>query len=209
MMKKHFAIFCIVCLFASQNTIATANEGLIHRIEAAVPAGFSGQIVISDADGILFSSSFGMADREAGLPVTDNTLFDIGSATKTYTATALLLLASRDKLNLDMTLSDWFEDLPDATGSIALHQLLSHTSGLPQYSGDDDEPCDRQCFDDWLASAVLEFPPGEKFQYSNPGYSALTRVIEKASNQDYEMFIRVSLVDPLVASDGRRNHVTG
>ena len=198
-MKRYFMLFNIVCLFWLQSIWASPDDAFLQRIEAVVPANFSGQIVISDADRILYSGSFGFADREAELPVTEKTLFDIGSITKTYTATAVLLLAAQEKLRLDMTLSDWFEGLPEITGSITLHQVLSHTSGLPQYSGDDDDSCDRGCFDRWLAKASLEFSPGDRFLYSNPGYSALARIIEKVSGQSYEIFINEALVGPLNA----------
>jgi CubicO group peptidase (beta-lactamase class C family) len=198
-MKKYFILFNAVCMFGLQCGCASADEALSQRIEAAVPASFSGQIVIGNTETILYSGSFGFADREAKQLVTDKTLFDIGSITKTYTATAVLLLAAQDKIRLDMTLSDWFDELPDITGSITLHQLSSHTSGLPQYSGDDDEPCNRECFDLWLTKASLEFSPGQSFSYSNPGYSALARIIEKISGQSYETFVDESLVGPLGA----------
>ena len=141
-MKRYFILFNVVCLFWLQNIWASPNDALSRRIEAVVPASFSGQIVIGDADHMLYSGSFGFADREAELPVTEKTLFDIGSITKTYTATAVLLLAAQEKLRLEMTLSNWFEGLSEITGSITLHQVLSHTSGLPQYSGADEDSCD-------------------------------------------------------------------
>ena len=196
---KRSPILCSIVCSVLQGTGVCADDTLSERIEAAIPASFSGQIVISNADGILYSGNFGLADREAKRPVNEDMLFDIGSITKTYTATAVLSLVSKDKLSLDTTLADWFEGLPDISGSITVHQLLSHTSGLPLYSGDDDEPCDRPCFDQWLADTALEFPPGDKYLYSNPGYSALARIIEKVSGQDYETFIRGSLVEPLHA----------
>ena len=183
----------------SHSVTAVADVTLMERINAAVPAEFSGQIVVSSADGILFSRSFGFADREAKIPVTDDMLFDIGSVTKTYSATAILKLAAEQKLGVDMSLSHWFEGLPELTGSITVHQLLSHTSGLPQYSGDDDEACDRSCFDTWLTTATLEFAPGEKYHYSNPGYSTLARIIEKASGKTYEDYVVDDLVTPLDA----------
>jgi CubicO group peptidase (beta-lactamase class C family) len=176
---------------------AHADDRLSARIQAAVPEGFSGQVVVGNSGGILYSGSFGLADREKAEPVTATTLFDIGSITKTFTATAVLKLAADGKLGIDQTLADWFEGLPKATGAITLHQLLTHTSGLPLYSGDDDAPCDRGCFDAWLAATTPEFAPGERFEYSNPGYSALARIIEKASGMEYERYLDDALLTPL------------
>lgn len=198
-MKRYFILPTAVCLIGLPSICAGGDATLSKRIEAVVPAQFSGQIVISNADRILYSGNFGLADREAKLPVTADTLFDIGSITKTYTATAILLLASQGNLRLDMTLSEWFEGLPDNVGSITLHQLLTHTAGLPLYSGDDDEPCDRHCFDQWLTEVKPEFPPGDRYSYSNPGYSVLARIIEKVSGQNFETFIKVAVAEPLDA----------
>lgn len=173
------------------------GEELAGKVAAVVPEGFSGQIVIGNPGAILYRGNFGLADREADIPVDADTVFDIGSVTKSFTATAVLKLAVRGKLSPQQTLSDWFEDLPEATGKITLHQLLTHTSGLPLYSGDDDAPCDRDCFDAWLANTKPEFTPGARYQYSNPGYSALARIIEKASGKDYEQYLNEALVEPL------------
>lgn len=194
-MRDYKAVFLLSLLC----NCANADDLLVQRIESLVPENFSGQIVIGNTEKILYSGSFGYADRESRQWVTDETLFDIGSITKTYTATAILLLAARNKIRLNMPLSVWFDELPDNTGSVTLHQLLSHTSGLPQYSGDDDEPCDRGCFDRWLTTASLEFSPGDRFSYSNPGYSVLARIVEKVSGQSYETFVIESLAEPLVA----------
>jgi CubicO group peptidase (beta-lactamase class C family) len=176
---------------------AAAQAPLAERIEAVVPEAFSGQIVLASVDGVLYVGHFGLADREDEVAVTDDTLFDIGSVTKTFTATAVLKLAADDELALEQTLGDWFDGLEEATAGITVHQLLTHTSGLPQYSGDDIEPCDRACLDDWLASVSPEFPPGERYSYSNPGYSALARIVEKASGQDYETYLVEELASPL------------
>lgn len=142
---------------------------------------------------MLFSKSYGLADRESGLAVTNDMLFDIGSITKTYTSTAVLTLADRGSVRVEQTLGDFFEDLEPATAAITLHQLLTHTSGLPQYSGDDDEACDTACFDAWLAGVEPEFPPGTKYQYSNPGFSALARIIEIVAGKPYETFLQDEL----------------
>lgn len=196
--SRAFRLLALCTVFAAGSQ-AVAELTLQQRIDEAVPKDFSGQIVISSAEAVIYSGNFGFGDREASVAVSDSMLFDIGSVTKTYTATAILLLASQDELRLDMDLSDWFDGLPGVTASITLHQLLTHTSGLPLYSGDDDEPCDRDCFDRWLGQTALEFPPGEKFLYSNPGYSVLARIIEMESGQEYEVFLNERLVEPLDA----------
>jgi CubicO group peptidase (beta-lactamase class C family) len=187
-------LFALVGLFAAA---ACAEDELAERIDAAVPAAFSGQIAIGTPTAVLFSASYGLADREAAAPVTNAMLFDIGSVTKTYTATALLKLVERGRVDVTDTLGAYFNGLNPATAAITVHQLLTHTSGLPLYSGDDREACDTACFDAWLVAVEPEFPPGEKFEYSNPGYSALARIIERVSGRPYETFLQDELAGPL------------
>ena len=184
-----------IVAFLAQGLVAPAGavESLGERIASAVPAGFSGQIAIGTPDAVLFSRSYGLADRENGLAVTNDTLFDIGSITKTYTSTAVLMLVERELVRVEQTLGDYYADLAPATAAITLHQLLTHTSGLPLYSGDDDEACDRACFDAWLANVEPEFAPGTEYRYSNPGYSVLARIIEIVSRKPYESFLQDEL----------------
>ena len=112
-MKRCFTVFNAFFVFGCQAVWANPDDALSLRIATVVPPSFSGQIVIGDADQTLYSGSFGLADREASIPVSEDTLFDIGSITKTYTATAVLLLAAQEELNLDMTLSRWLDGLPE------------------------------------------------------------------------------------------------
>jgi len=168
----------------------------IDSIEEALPKEYMGQVVIGDRDGVLVSESVGMADREKEVPIDTNTLFDIGSLTKQFTATAVLKLASEGRLQLEDDLGSIFEDLGDRKAKITLHQLLTHVSGLPQYSGEDYDLLGRAGFDSWLRHVELDFDPGEKFSYSNPGYSVLARIIEITSNMDFEAYLRESLWVP-------------
>jgi CubicO group peptidase (beta-lactamase class C family) len=133
-----------VAILAASTAVA---DDLEDRIDQVVPAGFSGQIAIGSSDSVLFTKSFGFADREDGTVVANGMLFDIGSITKTFTATAILMLAEGRSVTLDQTVGDFFSKLTAKTSAITIHQLLTHTSGLPLYSGDDDEPCNSACFD--------------------------------------------------------------
>lgn len=175
---------------------ARADE-LAERIAAAVPAGFSGQVVVATDDRQLYSGSFGLADRDTGRPVRDDTLFDIGSITKTFTATAVLKLVAEGRLKLNDTLDAYFENLSPPTSGITIHQLLTHSSGLPEYSGEDEDPRTGASFDAWLAETPLDFPPGDRYAYSNPGYATLARGVEKVSGQDYERFLHEQVLSPL------------
>jgi CubicO group peptidase (beta-lactamase class C family) len=178
-------------------TAGLPADDLAERLRAAVPDGFSGQVVVATPDRVLFAGAFGEADRERSLAVQADTLFDIGSITKTFTAAMILQLAAEGRLTPAQALGGFFEGLPEETAAITLHQLLTHTSGLPQYSGDDDDPRTAESFDAWLAATRPEFPPGDHYAYSNPGYSALARIVEKLTGESYEEQLQTRVVEPL------------
>ncbi len=159
-------------------------------------AGFSGQIVFGTRENIMFSEAYGLAGREAGDEVTRDTLFDIGSLTKQVTAAGVIWLVQNDQLSLDETLSDFFDDVPPAFAGLTVHELLTHTAGLPQYSGDDYDLVNRDGFADWLSAADASEAEAGIFHYSNPGYSILARIIEMRSGQDFEAFLRENLMNP-------------
>jgi CubicO group peptidase (beta-lactamase class C family) len=171
-----------------------------------LPESFSGQIVIGHRDGILVQASRGLADRAGQVPVTPETLFDMGSLTKQITAAGVVLLAGEGRLSLQEPLSAFFETLPRDIAGRTVHDLLVHTAGLPQYSGGDYDPVDRSAFSAWLATAdTSEVAPGT-FHYSNPGYSMAARIIEMRSGEDFESFVQTRLLAPAGIGDiGYRN----
>ncbi|MCG9894138.1 MAG: beta-lactamase family protein, partial [Fimbriimonadaceae bacterium] len=82
---------------------------------------------------LVYAKGFGLADLEQGTPMTPDTVIDIGSVTKHFTSTCLLLLEEEGKLSLDDDVRKWFPDLPDYGAKITIRHLLSHTSGLRDY----------------------------------------------------------------------------
>jgi len=97
-MQRFTPSLMLLVVLATFTAGAHADETLAERIEAAIPEGFSGQVVVGDADGVLYSGHYGLADREDNVAVEEDTLFDIGSITKTFTATVVLTLAAAGKL---------------------------------------------------------------------------------------------------------------
>jgi CubicO group peptidase (beta-lactamase class C family) len=189
------AIFPVLIAISACAGIGAPSES-VDSAEDALPDEYVGQIVIGNTSGIVVSESFGMADRETETPVDTKTVFDIGSLTKQFTATAILKLASEGKLHLEDDLGSFFENPGKRKEKITVHQLLTHTSGLAEYSGEDYDLRDRAGIDSWLAYTKLEFDPGERFFYSNPGYAVLARIIEITSNVDFETYLWRNLWRP-------------
>jgi CubicO group peptidase (beta-lactamase class C family) len=163
-------------------------------------------VAVRHEDELLLSRAFGFADVERGEEMRTDHVFRIASHSKTFTATAIMLLAERDILSLDDRLSrwlDWLEDEPGGAGRLRVRHLLSHSAGVIRDGLDAGWWDLRMPFHDAasLQAAVRADPPvysaSERFKYSNIGYSLLGAVIEAASGQSYNDFVRSEIVDRL------------
>lgn len=165
---------------------------------------FNGVIAVARQGRILISRGYGYADTLFHDPNTPQTKFFIGSITKQFTAAAILLLNERGQLSLDDPISQYLPDCPSDPGDrITIRQLLTHTSGLPNYTDFPEMILNRTAEiepDDIIASfkdLPLESEPGTKFKYGNSGYVLLGAIIEAVSGQSYEAFLHKELFKPL------------
>lgn len=158
--------------------------------------GFTGGVLLSRNGRVVFEKGCGLADRSRHIPVTAETAFDIGSNTKDFTKMAILQLADQGKVRLDDPIARYFPGVPPDKTSITISQLMNHTAGLPLYSGPDDEVVTRDEFLKRLFAAKLISEPGKEENYSNPGYSLLAAVIEKATGQSYEQYVSEHIFKP-------------
>lgn len=134
------------------------------------------------------AQGYGKSNLETDSGVSPQSVFDLASLTKPFTAEAVMMLAEDGKLHLNDSVSLCVSDLPAGWERITIHQLLSQTSGLPELFLDDTDPkalklLDRTAADQFSALLKLQLllPPGTQGQYSDPGYFLLGMVIEKAS----------------------------
>ncbi|HEU5438122.1 MAG TPA: serine hydrolase domain-containing protein [Ktedonobacterales bacterium] len=164
--------------------------------------------VASDGE-VLHQAGYGMADLEWGQPVGTNTVFGIGSATKPFTATAVLLLERAGKLRLDEPVGAYLPDYHGPGAAVPLHHLLTHTSGIPNYvtlpGFWDDARRDRtpQEVCALIADLPLDFPPGTLYRYSNSAYHLLGMVIAAVSGMGYEEYLHQAIFAPLGMADTR------
>ena len=156
---------------------------------------------LTDRDGTLLVRTYGFASLEARQPVTPDTLFEIGSIGKTFTAVAILQLVDQRRIDLHAPVGrylPWFA-VPQPAGHapITIAQLLSHTSGI--VAGIDGTP--EAAFQVWsLRDLPTRRAPGERFHYSNVGYKALGLVLEAVEGRPYREIIRNRVLDPLEMS---------
>ena len=165
-------------------------------LSAMATLGFSGAIIVTEGNKVVLSKGYGLAVRETRRPYTANTIQTSGSITKQMTGAAILLLESRGKLSVKETITKYFNEVPEDKKNITIHQLLTHSSGLPGGIGPDDEPIEAQDYIERAMAAPLQFSPGTDYGYSNTGYSLLGMIVERISGQNYEAFLREGLLLP-------------
>ena len=166
---------------------------------------FNGTALVSDGGNVMFKKGYGFADFEWKIPNTPDTKFRIGSITKQFTATVIMQLVEEKKLSLDATLSSVLPYYRADTGSkITVQHLLTHTSGIPSYTGLPNfmrdvsrNPYGVREFVEKYCSGNLEFEPGSRFLYNNSGYFLLGAIIEAVTNKPYAEVLRERVFDPL------------
>lgn len=162
---------------------------------------------------VVVAKGFGKANVELDVPVTENTVFQLASVTKQFTATAILLLVQEGKLGLDDKVSGRLPNLPATWANVTIRQLLTHTSGIKNYTETKDFG-KRSRYDytqdemlKLVTDAPLDFPSGSKFNYSNTGYFLLGMVIEKVSGRSYGEFVQQRIFQPLGMTATRFNDI--
>ncbi len=160
------------------------------------PFGFSGALLVAKNGKIILNKGYGMAIRSENIPNTSETVFSTGSITKQFTAAGIMKLEMQGKLSTNDPITKFFEKVPEEKRTITLHHLLTHTSGVINYTGMDYETAKRDETARKILDAPLLFKPGERFEYSNAGFSLLAAVIEKVTGKGYEEYLYEHLFKP-------------
>jgi CubicO group peptidase (beta-lactamase class C family) len=167
--------------------------------------GVPGLSIAVGKDGVLLlADGWGYADAARGVPARKDTVYEIGSLTRQFTAVAVLQLAEQKKLSLDDALAKWLPDFPTQDQTVTLRHLLTNTSGLPGYEAlaaahgaEIDRGLDREQLFALFGRVPAEFAPGSRFSFNNSGYLLLAMVVEKVSGEPYGEFVREHLIEPL------------
>ena len=158
---------------------------------------FHGVVLISKGENVLINKGYGSASDEKQFPMKSETILDIGSITKPFTATTIMKLVEQNMLDTEQKIIDFFQNIPADKQAITVHQLLTHTSGLPADFADDLDTLTKEQALQKILSSKLVAQPGEKYEYSNTGYAALALIIEKVTNQSYHSYVRDSIFSKL------------
>ncbi|CAN5393165.1 hypothetical protein BH11BAC3_BH11BAC3_02820 [soil metagenome] len=164
---------------------------------------FNGTVLVCKAGEIIFEKGYGYQDIQKKIQNTPNTIFQVGSMTKQFTAAVILKLVEQQKLSLDDKVSKYFPDLKRGD-EITIKNLLTHTSGLSEIFRDTlflkenkQKPISKQKLLSFFIDKPLYFNPGTQYAYCNSGYVLLGLIIEKVSGKSYEQMIREYILNPL------------
>jgi CubicO group peptidase (beta-lactamase class C family) len=175
---------------------------------------FTGTVLVSDHDKVIFKKGYGLANREWNIPNTPEVKFRLGSITKQFTSMLIMQQVAKGSIRLDGHISNYLPYYRQDTGSkVTVSQLLSHTSGIPSYTDDPkffaDVSRNYYAVDDFVkkfCSGDLQFEPGTKFHYDNSGYFLLGAILEHVTGKTYEAVLKENILVPLGMKDSGYDH---
>lgn len=190
-----------VCAHSSTDINDSIDAMLSSRFKADHP----GVVGLVTKDGkTIFRRAYGLANLELSVPVKPTDVFRIGSISKMFTGTALMMLVDEGKVALDAPLSTYLTDTPKHWSNVTIEHLLTHTSGIPDYTQVSGFWRSTARLDHSLQELIssvtdkpLDFEPGTDFSYDNTGFILLGMVIEKVSGKDFYDFLNTRIFTPL------------
>jgi hypothetical protein len=178
-------------------------EAFATYVQRLAEAGvFSGSVMLTHNGETLYEEAYGLANREANLPNNIETLFNMASMGKMFTAVATMQLVEQGKIDLDAPIGTYLDNIPEDKAGITIHQLLTHTSGLaemftsPLYPEYRDKTDTVLGFFPLFMDAPLQAEPGTQHQYSNSNFVTLGAIIEAVSGQDYFEYLHEHIFVP-------------
>jgi CubicO group peptidase (beta-lactamase class C family) len=187
---------------------ATLQKKIDELVEGHMKTnGFMGSVLLAKEGKPLVSKGYGYANVEWQLPNTPNTKFRIGSITKQFTSMIVMQLREQGKIKLEDSMCQYVTPCPETWKPVTIHHLLTHTSGIPSYTG---IPAWREVnmvsktTDQIIAffrDMPLQWVPGERYSYNNSGYFLLGVIIEKITGRKYEQALQEMILTPLGLAD--------
>lgn len=198
-MKNIFILILILVFSTALNAQDSTVQKLEELITAYAKAGrFNGSALVAQHGNILLQKGYGIKNADNNSMNDANTIFQIASVTKQFTATVILKLVELKKMSLNDRLSKFYNSFQNGD-SITIEQLLTHTSGLRNFTEEDSSinETDEQRMIPYLRKLKPDFAPGSNWHYSNSGYVILGYIIEKVSGMSYWQAVRNYIFTPL------------
>ena len=210
-MKRRFALAAYVIAgsvaYAQQNDGSSRVDSLMTRWATARSPGAA--VVVIHNGTVVHAKGYGLGNLTTGEPIGPTTVFDIASVAKQFTAMATMMLVERGQLRYGDSLSAFFPEFKGDLRRITVRQLLSHTSGIMDYTtvwGETSKRADKtpRTNDNvvrFLAHQRLRFRPGARWEYSNSNYVLLAQIIGTVSGEPFATFVREHILQPLGMND--------
>jgi CubicO group peptidase (beta-lactamase class C family) len=190
--------------FGAANDVARMDRDIDLRVSTGQ---FMGTVLVTKDGKILINKGYGSANLDWKVPNSPTTKFRLGSVTKQFTAASILLLEERGKLRIEDPVKKYLPDAPAAWDQITIFNLLTHTSGIPNFTAFPDYtiteaiPTTPEKLVARFRDKPLDFAPGASWRYSNSGYVLLGYLIEKISGEPYAKFLQDNIFVPLGMKD--------
>ena len=200
MLRGSFILAAVLAALTSQAASDAARIETFIRAEVARQRIPGAAVAVIRNGQVVLAAGYGESNVEHRAAVTPDTIFQSGSVGKQFTAAAVAWLAEQGKLRYDDALTTFFPDAPQHWKAITVRHLLTHTSGIPDYTGGSIDYRKDFSEDDLLRMAYglkPEFEPGSRWNYSNTGYIVLGFVVRKVSGQFYGDVLRERIFQPL------------
>lgn len=209
MMKQVLFLVCISAVLLPRTVQCQDKVAEIDKMMhyAAANNLYSGVLLVAEKGKVIYNKGFGYADIEEKKPINENTLFNLCSISKQFTAMCIMILKEQGKLSYEDKLIKYFPKLPYT--AVTLRQMLYHTSGMPDYL--------KTVVNDWKEQRTpdnndiivmlekgnypLRFNPGDKYEYCNTGYMLLCSIIEKVSGLSYANFLHKNIFQKIGMAD--------
>lgn len=202
--------FSSISILQAQNLEATIDSLLQAKYKPNAPGA---TFLIAKEGAIIYNKAFGLSNIELDVPIKSNSVFEIGSMTKQFTAISIMMLMEKGKLNLDDEITKFIPDYPTHGNKITVHHLLTHTAGIKNFTSmkairniatKDMTPSD---LIDFFKNEPMDFNPGDEFKYSNSGYVILGYIIESVTGKSYADFVEQEIFEKLgMASSQYASH---
>ena len=201
--RSFFVLGVIITSFAS-NTSAQTEKKLDSLFKSLAGDGdFNGTVIVADQGKPIYEKAFGYANFDTKQPLENQTMFELASVSKQFTAMAIMQLHQRGKLNYNDAVVKYLPELPYKT--ISIGNLLHHTSGIPEFLAWSAQYIDvnRINYNQDILNALvknkipLDFTPGDKLVYCNTNYVLLALIVEKVSGKSFSEFLNETIFEPL------------
>lgn len=190
---------------ATQPVANAQNSQIAARINAlftnmVAQQRFSGSALIARNGQVILEKGYSMANWAGNIANTPDTRFFMGSVSKEFTAMSILILQERGKLHVTDHLCSYVAHCPAPWQPVTIHELLTHTSGIPDLDGFQLPMSSLAAWIGAFDNVALEFPAGSRFHYCNVCYKLLAYVVESASGTPYSQFVQQNIFGPLQMS---------